>query len=67
MPIARFIPMTRGSRSTPPAPAKSPTLGSGRAKRAFSEAMMRSQARAISKPPPIATPLTAAITGFVRL
>ncbi len=27
---------------------------------------MMSQARAISKPPPMATPLTAAITGLVR-
>ena len=50
----------------PPAPAARPTLGSGRAKVALSEAMMMSEASAISKPPPIATPLTAAITGFSR-
>jgi len=41
-----------------------PTRGSGRAKVAFSEAMMRSQASAISKPPPIATPFTAAMIGL---
>ena len=48
----------------PPAPAVRPTRGSGSAKRALSEAMMMSQASAISNPPPIATPFTAAITGF---
>ena len=50
----------------PPAPAARPTLGSGRAKVALSEAMTMSQASAISKPPPMATPLTAAITGLSR-
>ena len=48
----------------PPASAASPTRGSGSANTAFSDATMRSQASAISKPPPIATPFTAAITGF---
>ena len=50
----------------PPAPAASPTRGSGSANLACSEAMMMSQASAISKPPPMATPLTAAITGLSR-
>ena len=40
--------------------------GSGSAKIAFSAAIMMSQAKAVSKPPPIATPLTAAINGFSR-
>src|SRR5436190_3704013 len=61
MPIARFSPICRGSRCNPPATAARPTRGSGNAKIAFSAAMMRSQASAISKPPPMATPLTAAI------
>ena len=64
MPIARFSPIWRGSRCKPPASAARPTRGSGSAKVAFSEAMMRSQASAISKPPPIATPLTAAMIGL---
>ena len=38
----------------PPATAARPTRGSGRAKIACSEAMIRSHASAISKPPPIA-------------
>src|SRR5262245_36008114 len=62
--MARLSPIWRGSRWTPPARAARPTRGSGRAKVAVSEATIRSQASAISKPPPIATPLTAAITGF---
>src|SRR5260221_8144267 len=64
MPMARFSPICRGSRCTPPASAARPTRGSGRANVAFSEAMMRSQASAISKPPPMATPLTAAMIGL---
>ena len=62
--MARFSPICRGSRCRPPASAASPTRGSGSAKVAFSEAMMRSQASAISKPPPMATPLTAAMIGL---
>ena len=50
----------------PPAPAARPTLGSGRANFAWSEAMMMSHASAISNPPPMATPFTAAITGLSR-
>ena len=64
MPIARFSPICRGSRCNPPASAARPTRGSGNANVAFSEAMMRSQASAISKPPPMATPLTAAMIGL---
>src|ERR1700731_4522696 len=64
MPMARLRPIWRGSRCNPPASAASPTRGSGSANIAFSEAMMRSQARAISKPPPMATPLTAAMIGL---
>ena len=62
--MARFSPIWRGSRCRPPASAARPTRGSGKAKVAFSEAMMRSQASAISKPPPMATPLTAAMIGL---
>src|ERR1700761_3882930 len=64
MPMARFRPICRGSRCKPPASAARPTRGSGRANVALSEAMMRSQASAISNPPPIATPLTAAMIGL---
>ena len=64
MPIARFSPICRGRRCKPPASAARPTRGSGKAKVAFSDAMIRSQASAISKPPPIATPLTAAMIGL---
>src|ERR1700756_2634035 len=64
MPMARFRPIWRGRRCRPPASAARPTRGSGSAKVAFSEAMMRSQASAISKPPPMATPLTAAMIGL---
>jgi len=38
--------------------------GSGRPKLAFSAATIISQARAISKPPPSARPLTAAMKGL---
>ena len=57
----------RGSRCTPPPPAISPTRGSGSANSAFSAAMMMSQASAVSNPPPIAQPFTAAISGLSRL
>ena len=43
-----------------------PTVASGSAKRALRAAMIRSQASAISKPPPMHTPLTAAMIGLVR-
>ena len=51
----------------PPARAANPTFGSGRANLALEEAIMRSHARAISIPPPIATPFTAAIIGLFKL
>ena len=54
----------RASRWTPPAPANRPTRGSGSPNRAWSAAMMMSHASASSRPPPTATPLTAAIIGF---
>src|SRR4029453_3685648 len=63
--VATFGGMVRGSRTTPPAPAMGPTLTSLGANWAASSATTRWQARAISQPPPIAYPLTAAITGFV--
>lgn len=44
--------MNRGSLMTPPAPANSPTFGSGSAKSESSQAKMTSHARAVSKPPP---------------
>ena len=65
--IALFNPICLGSRCIPPAKAAKPTFGSGSANFAFSEAIIKSQAKAISKPPPIATPLTAAISGLFKL
>ncbi len=65
MPSAAFCPVIRGRRWTP-LPAMRPTRGSGSAKTAFSAAMMMSQASAVSNPPPIATPLTAAMRGLSR-
>ena len=53
-----------GKRSTPPESAIMPSLTSGRANSAVSAASIRSAASANSKPPPIARPLTAAITGL---
>ena len=67
MPIAFLRGIMRGSRCTPPPPAISPTRGSGSANSAFSAAMMMSQASAVSNPPPIAQPFTAAIIGLSRL
>ena len=66
IPSARLTPICLGNRLSPPAKAANPTFGSGKAKTAFSDAIIKSQARAISKPPPIATPLTAAITGLTK-
>ena len=67
IPKAFFIPICLGSLCIPPAKAAKPTLGSGRANFALVEATIRSHAKAISNPPPIETPLTAAIKGLVRL
>ena len=64
MPIAFFIGICLGSLWTPPAPAYSPTRGSGSPTSAWSAAMIMSHASAISKPPPRAYPLTAAMMGF---
>ena len=67
IPIAFFIPICLGNLCIPPAKAAKPTLGSGKANLAFEEAIIKSHARAISIPPPIATPFTAAIIGLLRL
>ena len=58
--------MRRGRRIIPPPLATSPTRGSESIIEALSEARMMSQASAISKPPPAAWPLTAAITGLSK-
>ena len=63
---AAFLPICRLSRWTPPAAAKKPTFTSGNANFAFSDAMIISHDSAVSIPPPIAKPFTAAIIGFVR-
>ena len=57
----------RGSLTRPPAPATSPTLTSLSANRAVVSATTRWQASAISQPPPMAKPLTAAMTGLGML
>ena len=56
----------RGNRSTPPESASKPKVTSGRANSAVSAATIKSAASANSKPPPIANPLIAAMTGFPR-
>ena len=61
------MPICRGNLCKPPASAANPTLGSGNANLALSEAIIKSQANAISNPPPIATPLTAAMIGLFKL
>ena len=60
------MPICLGNLCIPPARAARPTFGSGRAKRALSEAIIKSQAKAISKPPPIETPFTAAMIGLFK-
>ena len=52
------------SRNNPPPFAVSPRLTSGRPNVALSAATIRSQASAISNPPPRANPSTAAMTGL---
>ena len=49
----------------PPIPGIRPSLSSGRANFASSEQTIISQSSEISNPPPKATPLTAAIIGFL--
>src|SRR5919206_974591 len=56
--------MRRGRRSSAPAAATSERLTSGTPRRAPRTATMRSQARAISKPPARANPSIAAISGL---
>ena len=51
-------------RQAPPSPGMMPSLRKVTPKRALSAATTMSQARAISNPPPAATPLTAAISGL---
>ena len=63
--LAIVIPANRTSRDNPPAPAYSPRIASGRPKVALGEATIISQPRHISNPPPMAQPLTAAMTGFL--
>ena len=60
------MPICLGSLCIPPANAANPTFGSGKANFALVDAMIKSQARAISNPPPIETPLTAAMIGFFK-
>ena len=50
----------------PPIPGIKPRLTSGRAKYAFSDAIIISVKRANSKPPPKAFPFTAAMIGFLH-
>ena len=50
----------------PLAAAMKPTFTSGSANVAVCAAMIISQDRAVSKPPPIAKPFTAAMTGFSK-
>ena len=63
--MAMWWGMRRGSLMVA-ASARVPALISGRLNEADSAARMRSQERAISKPPPTAMPLTAAMTGLLR-
>lgn len=49
----------------PPIPGISPRLTSGSPKYEFSDAIIISERRANSKPPPKAFPLTAATIGFL--
>ncbi len=57
-------PTSRGSRCVPPAPGKRPSFTSGSAICAPGEATRKWQPSASSRPPPIATPWMAAMTGF---
>ena len=55
------LPRSRFSRGMPPNPGIRPRRNSGKQKRAILSAMIKSQAKANSKPPPKTTPCTAAI------
>ncbi len=62
--LAKFEPIRRGNLWVPPNPGIRPRLISGWPNLALSEAYMKSQAIAISVPPPRAKPFTAAITAM---
>ena len=64
---AKLRPTALTSRCVPPLPGRLPIFASVSPKRAPVEAMRMSQASAISRPPPTATPLSAAITGLLKL
>ena len=67
MSAARVDPTARGSRNDSPSSlAVSPLLIPAARKYAAGAAIRRSQASARQRPPPIAAPLTAAITGWCR-
>ena len=65
MSSAREVPTSRGSRWVPPVPGRTPRVTSGSP--IFPESfaiILRSQASAISSPPPTQWPLIAAMTTF---
>ena len=62
--IALACPTRAGRRKSPPPAAKRPRFTSGTPNLAPSEATMRSQVNAVSRPPASANPSTAAINGF---
>ena len=62
--MARASGMVRGSRWVPPAPGMIAHLTSARPSRAWSAAILKSQASTISRPPASATPLMAAMMGL---
>ena len=64
--LALPLPTSRGRRWVPPAPGMMARRVSVSPISALCEAILMSDARAISVPPPKAMPLTAAITGLLR-
>src|SRR5215208_6072807 len=58
------MPIRRGISHVPPQPGTRPIRVKATMKRALVDATRRSQAQAMSKPAPTASPLTIAITGF---
>jgi len=63
--MAAFEPTSLVRCWDPPKPGMSPSLSSGSMKVAFSEQTMRSVSRAISKPPPWASPVTIDMMGLL--
>ena len=61
---ATAMPVRRGRRCVPPAPGTRPSRVSGSPTEAPGAAILRSQASAISSPPPSAAPLMAATSGL---